>query len=153
MTIKIVDWQHLSSSCGFQYLIAFCTWSRCTVLCCLTAQEETGLCAWHAVAIAIGFLGNENVRMSSEIDNLESEDLKINLKSLCIIYKKIAFSFLSAQCSSCLCRLLKVSDSIWKHLESKWTAFWFSTQSFSKIKMTLLIFLISMGKSFKTFFL
>lgn len=41
------------------------------------------------VVVTIDFLGNENIRMSYGIDNLERADLKINLKSLYIICKKL----------------------------------------------------------------
>ena len=47
------------------------------------------MCAWHALAITIDFLGNESIRLSSGTDNLERADLKINLKSLYIIRKKL----------------------------------------------------------------
>lgn len=47
------------------------------------------MCAWHALAITIDFLGNKSIRLSSGTDNLERADLKINLKSLYIICKKL----------------------------------------------------------------
>lgn len=56
--------------------------------CFLISQGRIGLCSWHAIVIPLGFLGNEDIRMSYGIDNLE-KDLKINLKSLYIICKKL----------------------------------------------------------------
>lgn len=53
------------------------------------SQGKTGVCAWHARAIPNDFWGNENIRLSYGLDNLERADLKINLKSLYIICKKL----------------------------------------------------------------
>lgn len=87
--LKLATNNNSHLSCGIHYLIKLLHLKQMDNLAFSYKSRKVGLCLWHAIAITIDFQGDENIRMSYGIDNLERADLKINLKSLYTIYKKL----------------------------------------------------------------
>ena len=107
------------------------------------------MCARHALAITIDFLGNESIRLRSGTDNLERADLKINLRGLYIMCKKLLSIPYQHSAASVCGRRRKFLTAFGDMLSQGGLLAGLLDSELCKVKTTLLAALVSVVKPSK----